>query len=111
MTSTKKRVAIIGAGIAGLSCAQDLEAHGFAVTIFDKSKGVGGRMSHRYFGDWEADHGAQYFTARDPLFQSEVAQWVQAEAAKPWSGRIVTFNQAISSINHRMQRVMLVFQR
>jgi glycine/D-amino acid oxidase-like deaminating enzyme len=40
MTSTKKRVAIIGAGIAGLSCAQDLEAHGFAVTLFDKSKGV-----------------------------------------------------------------------
>ena len=49
-------------------------------------------MSHRYFGDWEADHGAQYFTARDALFKEEVAQWVEAEVAKPWSGRIVTFN-------------------
>ena len=92
MIPTKKRVAIIGSGIAGLSCAQELQTQGFAVTLFDKSKGVGGRMSHRYFGDWEADHGAQYFTARDPLFQSEVAQWVQAEVTKPWSGRIVTFN-------------------
>ena len=85
-----KRVAIIGAGIAGLSCAQELQGHGFSVTIFDKSKGVGGRMSHRYFGDWEADHGAQYFTARDPVFQQEVAQWVQAGVAKPWAGRIVS---------------------
>jgi predicted NAD/FAD-dependent oxidoreductase len=92
MILTKKRVAIIGAGIAGLSCAGELEAHGFAVTLFDKSKGVGGRMSHRYFGDWEADHGAQYFTARDAIFKEEVAQWVQAEVAKPWSGRIVTLN-------------------
>lgn len=92
MTATKKRIAIIGSGIAGLSCAKELQAHGFAVTLFDKSKGVGGRMSHRYVGDWEADHGAQYFTARDPLFQREVTQWVEAKVAKPWSGRIVTFN-------------------
>lgn len=92
MVPTKRRIAIIGSGIAGLSCARELQAQGFTVTLFDKSKGVGGRMSHRYFGDWEADHGAQYFTARDDLFQGEVARWVEAEVAKPWSGRIVTFN-------------------
>lgn len=88
MDFRKKRVAIIGAGIAGLSCAQQLQKHNLDVCLFDKSKGVGGRMSHRYFGDWEADHGAQYFTVRDPLFQHEVNQWVQKGVAQPWPGRI-----------------------
>ena len=37
-----KRVAIIGAGPAGLSCAQELRRHGHAVTIFDARAKVGG---------------------------------------------------------------------
>lgn len=39
---TGKRVAVIGAGPAGLSCAQELRRHGHAVTIFDARAKVGG---------------------------------------------------------------------
>jgi dihydropyrimidine dehydrogenase (NAD+) subunit PreT len=39
---TGKKVAIIGAGPAGLSCAQELRRHGHAVTIFDARAKVGG---------------------------------------------------------------------
>lgn len=88
-----QRVAIIGAGIAGLACAKALQQAGFEVTLFDKSKGVGGRMSHRYFGDWEADHGAQYFTARDSSFQAEVESWMQQGVVAPWLGHIVTIDR------------------
>ena len=57
----KQHVGIVGAGMAGLACATELVRAGFQVSLFDKSKGVGGRMSHRYYEKWGADHGAQYF--------------------------------------------------
>lgn len=40
-------VAIIGAGMAGLSCARALVQAGVAVELFDKGRGPGGRMSTR----------------------------------------------------------------
>ncbi|MFY9458131.1 MAG: FAD-dependent oxidoreductase, partial [Aquabacterium commune] len=55
-------VAVVGAGLAGLSCAQALRSAGLQVTVLDKSRGVAGRMSTRRGEGWQADHGAQYFT-------------------------------------------------
>lgn len=85
---TAKRVAIVGAGISGLSCAAELQAAGYAVTLFDKGRGPGGRMSSRRFstplGEAVADHGAQYFTARDPAFLTQVQEWESAGIAAPW---------------------------
>ena len=54
----KSSVAIIGAGIAGLSCATQLKVLGFEVQIFEKSRGPSGRMSTRNGDGWSADHGA-----------------------------------------------------
>ncbi|MWV29407.1 NAD(P)/FAD-dependent oxidoreductase [Aurantiacibacter rhizosphaerae] len=72
-------IAIIGAGMAGLSCAQRLSGNGHDVRLFDKGRGPGGRMSaRRALGDGETlqfDHGAQYFTARDERFTRQVEQW------------------------------------
>ena len=42
-----KHFAIIGAGIAGITCARTLVQAGHQVTVFEKSRGVGGRMSTR----------------------------------------------------------------
>jgi predicted NAD/FAD-dependent oxidoreductase len=74
MKSTKEisQVAVIGAGIAGLACAKELQLHGISVDVFEKSRGPSGRMSTRRTQDWSADHGAQYFTARNPRFIEEV---------------------------------------
>ena len=82
------RVAVIGAGIAGLSCARALQSFGIKVTIFEKSRGPSGRMSTRRTPDWSADHGAQYFTARDPRFIQEVKRWQQAGIADIWTPQI-----------------------
>ena len=41
------KIAVIGAGIAGLACAEALAAKGSDVTLFDKGRRAGGRMSTR----------------------------------------------------------------
>lgn len=87
MTSISS-VAVVGAGLAGLSCAQALRSAGLQVTVLDKSRGVAGRMSTRRGEGWQADHGAQYFTARHPAFAAEVARWTDAGVAAPWTPRI-----------------------
>jgi len=79
---------IIGAGMAGLACAGELARSGARVTVLDKGRGPGGRMAARRVeigGETVSfDHGAQYFTARDPAFRSVVAQWEQAGVAARW---------------------------
>ncbi|MBU3613670.1 FAD-dependent oxidoreductase [Polynucleobacter sp. Latsch14-2] len=85
--------AIIGAGISGLSCATRLQKLGFEVEVYEKSRGVSGRMSTRNGDGWNADHGAQYFTARDPLFIEELNHWIESEAASIWHPRLKVFKQ------------------
>lgn len=86
-------VAIIGAGISGLSCATRLQKLGYEVEVYEKSRGVSGRMSTRNGDGWNADHGAQYFTARDPLFIDELNHWIQSEAASIWHPRLKVFKE------------------
>ena len=83
-----RHVAVIGAGIAGLSCAASLQQAGLKVSVFDKSRGPAGRMNTRRGDGWQCDHGAQYFTARHPAFQSEVARWQEAGVAGVWAPRL-----------------------
>lgn len=80
----QESIAIVGAGIAGLSCATHLKSLGYRVEIFEKSRGPSGRMSTRYGDGWTADHGAQYFTARDPLFINELDSWIKNNVAATW---------------------------
>jgi predicted NAD/FAD-dependent oxidoreductase len=89
--SQPRSIAIIGAGLAGLSCAQALSAKGHHVQVFEKSRGVGGRMSTRSFETWACDHGAQYFTATDPAFQQQVERWQMAGAAALWEAQVTSF--------------------
>lgn len=83
-----RNIAIVGAGISGLACAKALARDGHQVTLFDKGRGPGGRMSTRRFqtplGEAIADHGAQYFTARDPRFRAEVEDWAAKGVAARW---------------------------
>ena len=83
-----KKIAIVGAGMAGLSCATHLQTLGFDVQLFEKSRGPSGRMSTRHGEGWTADHGAQYFTARDPRFIEQLDIWMQNAAASRWTPRL-----------------------
>ncbi len=48
---TRKKIAIVGAGMAGLSAAVDLAGLGYDVTVYEGSDSVGGRIRTTTFGD------------------------------------------------------------
>jgi renalase len=83
----QKHIAIIGAGMAGVACARTLAQAGHKVTLFEKSRGVGGRMSTRESAFGTFDHGTQYFTVRDPRF--ELALETVPGLCRRWSANTV----------------------
>lgn len=78
------RIAVIGAGMAGLACAGALHRTGAAVTLFDKSRRAGGRLATRRVDGLMFDHGAQYATLRDPAFTDAVQAMAATGDAAPW---------------------------
>src|SRR5690349_3573169 len=84
------RVAVIGAGLAGLTLARILTEMGLSVKVFDKGRSPAGRMSTRREDGSGFDHGAQYFTARDEGFQRQVETWVEQGIAAEWRARFGT---------------------
>jgi photolyase PhrII len=82
------RVIVIGAGMAGLSAARTLQDQGHQVTVLEKARGAGGRMSTRRRGELRFDHGAQYFTADDPRFLRHVVAWQERGLVEEWQANI-----------------------
>lgn len=85
---THTDILIIGGGMAGLSAATALASTGQRMVVLDKGRGPGGRMAARRAEIAGApvsfDHGAQYFTARDPAFRAVATQWEAAGVAARW---------------------------
>lgn len=82
-----RHVAVIGAGMAGIACARTLAQAGLQVTVFEKSRGFGGRMATRQSAFGSFDHGVQYFTVRDARFERALATTPQV--VRPWSANAV----------------------
>ncbi|MBB5320589.1 NAD(P)/FAD-dependent oxidoreductase [Marinobacter oulmenensis] len=86
-TSHLRSIAVIGSGLAGLVSAILLQDQGHRVTVFEKSRGPGGRLSAKRVGEGEsADIGAQYFTIRDPGFRYFLNRWAGETAFDVWNG-------------------------
>ncbi len=85
----KPRIAIIGAGISGLTLAKHL-SHGAQVVVFEKARGVGGRMSTRNAAPFSFDHGAQFFTARSDAFKQFLAPYLASGRVQEWTGKMMT---------------------
>lgn len=86
-------MAIVGAGMAGVTAGRALAALGATVTVFEKSRGPGGRMATRRTDSGAFDHGAQYFTARDTRFLAQVGAWLRSGTVERWDGRIAQCRQ------------------
>lgn len=82
-----QHIAVIGAGMAGVTCARTLQQAGHHVRVFEKSRGLGGRMATRDSAFGSFDHGAQYFTVRDERLL--MALQTTPELCKRWSANAV----------------------
>ncbi|OGB08045.1 MAG: amine oxidase [Burkholderiales bacterium RIFCSPHIGHO2_12_FULL_61_11] len=83
----RRHIAVVGAGIAGIACARTLAQAGHQVTVFEKSRGAGGRMAtyDTEFGGF--DYGTQYFTVRDARFEKALS--TASGLVRPWSANTV----------------------
>ena len=70
-----------------MACARTLAQAGHQVTVFEKSRGAGGRMSTKNTEFGGFDHGAQYFTVRDARFEKALA--VSPQLVRRWSANTV----------------------
>ena len=75
---------VVGAGMAGLTAAAQVQEAGHAVVVVDKGRGVGGRLATRRVGEAAFDHGAQFMTARNPRFAAVVADWLGRDIVREW---------------------------
>ncbi|RIA47587.1 NAD(P)/FAD-dependent oxidoreductase [Dichotomicrobium thermohalophilum] len=82
-------IAIIGAGLAGVMVARRLHEAGHAVTLFEKSRGAGGRMATRRTEGFAFDHGAPYFFAESAGFRAFLAPRIKSGLVARWRGRFV----------------------
>ena len=88
------KVTIVGAGLSGLMAARTLIDSGHQVVLFDKGRSPGGRLATRRIGNACVDHGAQFFTTRDPAFAALVQQWSDAGVAYEWCRGFATADAA-----------------
>jgi predicted NAD/FAD-dependent oxidoreductase len=86
------RIAVLGAGIAGVACARVLADAGHDVTILDRGRTPGGRMASRRLRDTDTrfdgrivDYGASYFTSRGEGFSAVVERWEASGLARAWT--------------------------
>jgi len=86
------RVAVIGGGIAGVTCARELMRGGVQVTLLDRGHRLGGRLAAQTLRDtgtrWDGhivDVGASYFTAASPEFTTQVDDWITRGIAREWT--------------------------
>ena len=82
---TMPKIGIIGAGMTGIVCARYLSDAGYEPIIFEKSRGIGGRMATRRTSNGlQFDHGAQYITAKSKHFQRFIDSLITTGYAANW---------------------------
>ena len=86
------KIAIIGSGLAGISTALLLKDQA-DITLFEKARGVSGRMSTRMADPYLFDHGAQYFTVRTDAFRSFVHPLLEAGVVARWNANYVELDR------------------
>ena len=82
-------VAVVGAGLSGLVCAQQLQLKGYSVIVFDKSRGLGGRFAtRRLHNTSKVDHGIPYLQVQGRESQQLIIKLCEANILHLWQGKI-----------------------
>ena len=86
------KIAVIGCGLSGTTVASLIKKKN-KVEIFEKSKGVGGRMSTRKEPPFTFDHGAQFFKIKTTEFENFVSELFSEKIIRPWGFRLAYFDE------------------
>jgi renalase len=81
-------IGIIGAGIAGLTAGRMLAQAGHEVIVFEKSRGVGGRLATRYADESKEikfDHGCPHISGSDPRFTPFLNDMIEKKILQKWT--------------------------
>ena len=112
-----KNVAVIGAGITGISLANLLQKK-VNLTVFEKSRGVGGRMATRRAEPYQFNHGAQYFKIENkefknflqPLIQNNIIKQMEANHIEILNKEVIkkikTYNKIYYTAESKMNSVV-----
>jgi len=93
-SSTVTDVAIVGAGLAGITCGQALRRSGYSVVILEKSRGLGGRVATRRLVDTCADHGTKFVEPQGSHTQQLIEQLGDRQLLQPWTAPVWTVDAA-----------------
>lgn len=103
------KAAVIGGGLAGLSCARTLHDAGWDVEVFEAEEQIGGRIASMRIGTASFDHGAPYVVPRNAGFagylggiakRGYVAEWHPRGAGEDASsGRLPTWYVGAPAMN------------
>ncbi|NJN62689.1 MAG: FAD-dependent oxidoreductase [Coleofasciculaceae cyanobacterium RL_1_1] len=80
-------IAVIGAGIAGLVCAEQLRQAGYGVVVIEKSRGFGGRAATKRLPNFRADHGIRYLARSGRLLPVLIDTLHDRDLLQPWNVR------------------------
>lgn len=83
------RIAVVGAGVSGLTCASTLKARGAHVVVYETARRPGGRAATEITPAGSFDHGTQYFTAHSADFENLVAEWCGDGLVQPWTAQVI----------------------
>jgi hypothetical protein len=81
-------VAVVGAGLAGLICAKQLQQANLKVVILEKSRGVGGRVDTRRLYDTCVDRGLPYLEIQGEQTQQLIERLCEQKILRPWTGTV-----------------------
>jgi renalase len=87
-------VVVVGAGVAGLICAQRLQQLGKRVIVVEKSRGLGGRLATRRLPKGHADHGVRYLEEQGSLTHYLIDRLCKHQVLQPWSNRLHTCDRS-----------------
>jgi predicted NAD/FAD-dependent oxidoreductase len=77
-------IVVVGAGLAGLVAARDLQDRGRDVIVLEKGSAAGGRLASVRVGSATMDAGAQFFTVRSEAFAARVHGWQHDGIVREW---------------------------
>lgn len=95
--SEQPTLAVIGAGLSGMRCAALLAEAGYAVTVFEKSRGTGGRLAASRLDGLTTDLGIPYIETRQPDFR----QWLDTHKSQVqrWQPRQTDFSLSAGQVD------------